>query len=317
MKEFYADLKAKRIEKGLSLETLHERTRLPVAYLEAIEAGELGRLPAGYQRIYLRRYVKEIGLPVEEVMRDFELFSGQHARQGQAPEPEERPQEAPDVPPREIVDDALVETPPSGSQNLWERLREQFQHYQLYAYFWLALACLVLLGVGYVTYHQYQSEKHHQVAIKEITLSDMIRTLQARDSLITRAMKASTVLAANSKPAMVVTLKARERTWIREIRDQKDTTDYILPPGIKRTIEAHERVNLMLGRADGVEVWLNGKNLGVMGQADQVVVNLTLTPGGIASKVLRTARPKSTARTDSARITRTPAHPTPSEAALP
>ncbi|RMG62783.1 MAG: helix-turn-helix domain-containing protein [Calditrichaeota bacterium] len=316
MKEFYEDLKAKRIEKGLSLETIHERTRLPLAYLKAIEEGELERLPTGYERVYLRRYVKEIGLPVDEVMRDFELFAGQEQRPVQ-PVPSPPGGEEPEAPPKEIVDDAVLEAPRPAGQNLWTRIREQFQHYQLYAYFWLALACLVLLAVGYVTYQQYQSEKTHQVAIKEITLSDMIQTLQARDSLITQAMKASTVLKTTSQPGMVVKLKALERTWVREIRDQKDTTDYILPPGIERTIEARGRVNLMLGRADGVEVWLNGKNLGVMGEANQVVVNLSLTPEGIASKVIRTARSKTAARADSTAATPAPAAPTSLEAGLP
>ncbi|MEJ2050014.1 MAG: DUF4115 domain-containing protein, partial [Calditrichota bacterium] len=102
-----------------------------------------------------------------------------------------------------------------------------------------------------------------------------------------------------------VRMKSLERTWIREIRDSKDTVDYILPKGIEREIKAKESVQVMLGRADGVRLWLNGDSLGVMGKADQVVLKLLLNNEGIADKRLKKAtkraieeKPDSTSRTN-------------------
>jgi cytoskeletal protein RodZ len=68
VKEFYENLKKKRKEKGISLEDIHQKSRLSLDYLNAIEAGQIEKLPVGYERIYLKRYAKEVGLDEEEVL---------------------------------------------------------------------------------------------------------------------------------------------------------------------------------------------------------------------------------------------------------
>ena len=50
-----------RQQKGISLETIAASTKLSVRQLEAIEAGEFGRLPGGiYNTNYIRQYARAI-----------------------------------------------------------------------------------------------------------------------------------------------------------------------------------------------------------------------------------------------------------------
>ena len=47
MKEFFENLKQKREEKGITLEDIHQKSRLSLVYLNAIETGEMDKLPSG------------------------------------------------------------------------------------------------------------------------------------------------------------------------------------------------------------------------------------------------------------------------------
>ena len=76
MIEFFENLKQKRLENGIDLDKVAKKTLLNLNILNSIENGEIDKLPKGYRRIYLRRYVKEIGLNPDEVMKDYNLLIG-------------------------------------------------------------------------------------------------------------------------------------------------------------------------------------------------------------------------------------------------
>ncbi len=293
MKEFYENLKAKRQEKGISLEDIYERTRIPRHYLQAIEAGEMDKLPRGYERIYLRRYSREIGLDPDEVIHDYDLLTGRLT-----PSPEETASLSPGENPPPISETSPTRSSPTGNMR---RVVERLNLDRIHKVFWITLAVLTISVAGYMTYQQYIfEEKSRKIEVKEISISELIEDLQAQDSLLTPQLSDNTVLRSEQRPQFTVELRALERTWVREIRDQKDTTEYILPVGLKRSIEAVDQVKFVLGRADGVEIWLNGKNLGTMGEADQVVLSLVLNRDGIVDKRLKKVTRPPTTRSDTA-----------------
>ena len=61
MSDFYKDLKELRIEAGIELEEIHNRTKISLAALRAIESGEFNKLPHTYVRLFVRAYANEIG----------------------------------------------------------------------------------------------------------------------------------------------------------------------------------------------------------------------------------------------------------------
>ncbi|GEM_PF-834902 len=297
MKEFYANLKDKREEKGISLEEIERKTCLSTAYLKAIEEGNLDALPHGYERIYLRRYAREIGLDPEEVLRDFDLFTGRLTpkapRMAKPEQPSPEGESSSTSTPR--LKKSLSVTLPSPFRNLPSGTA--------YRIFWIGIVVILVAVAGYITYQQYIFEKKNRtLEIKEITISDLIENYQRQDSALTPQLSGNTVVQSARKPQVIVQMQALERTWVREIRDDKDTTEYILTPGLKRHVEAVEHVRLLLGRADGVRIVVNGDTLERLGEANQVVTNLLLGKEGIITRRIKTVQataPVDTAATDS------------------
>ena len=58
-----------RQQKGISLETIAASTKLSVRQLEAIEAGDFGRLPGGiYNTNYIRQYARAIDFDESDLL---------------------------------------------------------------------------------------------------------------------------------------------------------------------------------------------------------------------------------------------------------
>ena len=300
MKEFFENLKEIREAKGLRLEDIAKKSRLPVKYLEDIEAGRLENLPLGYDRIFFKRYLVEIGENKEEVWRDFNLFFGTGPLEKDVPYSSDIPKS------EKLYEEEPVqeeETEPQEGEpkksSFFQDLSLRWNLDKLHRYFWVAVTIIVLGGVGYFAYKQFLFVKNSPLEVKEVTVSDFIEEMQRQDSLLTPQLSENTEVKPVVGNGVDVRMKSVERTWIREIRDGKDTVDYILPKGLEREVKAQESVQLMLGRADGVRLWLNGDSLGVMGKPDEVVLRLILKKGGIAEKRLKKATKREEPKPDS------------------
>jgi hypothetical protein len=89
----------------------------------------------------------------------------------------------------------------------------------------------------------------------------------------------------NPQGPLKLDLLSLNRVWVREIKDQTDSTEYILPKGGRHSLSARTQVELVIGRADALEIWLNDSNLGVMGSQNQVA-RVVINQNGIQRKSL-------------------------------
>jgi transcriptional regulator with XRE-family HTH domain len=295
MKEFFENLKQIRQKRNLSLDEISKRSRLSLRFLHDIENGQLENLPKGYDRIFFKRYLKEIGEDRDEVWQDFNLFFGTGPLEKDVPyssdiPPEEKPEELPG-------EDYTIEL--SEEPTFLQKLIIQINLDKLHRYFWILITVIVLGAVGYFAYKQYVFVKNIPPEIKEISVSEYIKEMQQQDSLLTPSISQDSEIAATGSDEIMVELHSVERTWVREIRDERDTTEYILIPGLRRKISASQSVKLMMGRADGVQIWVNDDSLGVMGNADEVVLSLVLSPEGIIEKRLKEPAENASTPTDS------------------
>lgn len=70
--DFGARLRAAREGRGISLRQIADATKLSVSTLEALERGQVSRLPGGiYRRAIVRSFATEIGLEPEDTLRAF------------------------------------------------------------------------------------------------------------------------------------------------------------------------------------------------------------------------------------------------------
>ena len=72
MGDFGSTLKTAREEQGISLRQIAAATKISMGVLEALERGDLSRLPGGiFSRAFVRAYAAEVGLDPEEVVKSY------------------------------------------------------------------------------------------------------------------------------------------------------------------------------------------------------------------------------------------------------
>lgn len=66
-------LRREREQKGITLKTISEQTKVSVSLLEGLEADDLSRWPGGiFRRAFVRGYATAVGLDPDDVVRRFE-----------------------------------------------------------------------------------------------------------------------------------------------------------------------------------------------------------------------------------------------------
>ena len=69
---FGSRLRDARERKGITLDAVAESTKIAVAFLAALERGDISRWPQGiFRRAFVREYARAIGLPVGTTLSDF------------------------------------------------------------------------------------------------------------------------------------------------------------------------------------------------------------------------------------------------------
>ena len=74
MNEFYKNLKAIREDQGISLDEIHERTKINKSVLNLIEDGKFEDLNSTYLRLFLRAYCNEIGVNPDDALEDLKKY---------------------------------------------------------------------------------------------------------------------------------------------------------------------------------------------------------------------------------------------------
>jgi cytoskeleton protein RodZ len=86
-------------------------------------------------------------------------------------------------------------------------------------------------------------------------------------------------------PTGRVVLLAREASWVQV---QSPSRDYItsrtLEPGDQFVIPDRDDLALWTGNAGGLEIWIDGRNIGVLGRSGAVLRDVTLTPESLNAR---------------------------------
>jgi len=76
--EGLGDLRRARERAGLKIEEISARTKIKPAFLRALESGHFEVLPGPFfTRTFLRTYAREVGVPPDEVVREFDRLHGE------------------------------------------------------------------------------------------------------------------------------------------------------------------------------------------------------------------------------------------------
>jgi len=266
MKRLGEFLRGERQARGISLQQISADTRISMKMLQAIEEGDGEQLPAPVLiKGFLRAYAQRIGLDPEDVIVEYQdLIEEVGARQ-------------------------------EAIEKFHQRLHPKSSKKKFFALF-LALGLLAGLALlwSHASYVRRQpktpAEGKSSLSVEvgqKTTRADLAsepnekqpseESTKAADEIETEAGTKSfqpSVLEATveSLPApFVLRVEALERTWLRIIIDESREREYLLQPGEQLTWMARSDVELLVGNAGGIRLFLNDNPLKPLGERGKVV----------------------------------------------
>lgn len=253
--EFFSDLKKIRIEKNLTLDQISRNTRIQAGYLESLESGDLLAIPEVYDKLFFKSYLRSIGVAEEEKYQQF-LLIRESVRKLKTPEP------------------VIVEK---------EKTVKKINYKNILVF--LPIAVVVVIIIFLVKNTSIPDQKE-DLSITEIDVQEVADKIEARIDSVKLVEQEKTI--ADSIDGLNLVLSGAKQTWFRIIIDKSDTSEYMLRPGEKVEFKANKNIRMLVGRADGLKLNFNGKDLDSLGTSQQVVRFLEIDSSGVIAKTLVT-----------------------------
>ena len=255
-KNLFEELKNIRIQKGISLESLAESSRIQLKYLEALEEGNLLDIPAVYDKLFFRSYIKALKVDNEE--KSFEEFLDirKHIR---------------------IDKTTSVINISTSSEDTEKKI---FSHRNIF----VALPIVLIIAViAFLLVNTQMIGNSIEGRVQEINIKNVVERIEAEE----KAKLDSIKLKQQIKSGLSLKVNATKKTWFRVVSDKSDTTEYLLQAGQQIDTRADKTFEFLIGRADGLNLVLNGTSLGAIGTDSSVVRYMLIDSSGVVIKLFK------------------------------
>lgn len=259
------NLRRLRELKKLSLEKVASQTKININFLKHMEGGRFDYLPELFVRNFLKVYVKELGKDAQKILVEYDaIISRGKTRTDTLLENEVQIASSPKKQPDAI---AKVRT------SIGPYLRQK-------KFIWLGVG---LVSVIFILFSLMNGDTDQAAYLSDSTGTALGNTIH-KNNLDTSAMSiASKLFTMNKKLSLEV--KTLEKTWVQIAVDDSAAKDYIFDTGSNANWEAEEKYLLRIGNGGGIRLYLNGVDLGQLGEKGEVVT-LLLNKDGIQSSSL-------------------------------
>ncbi len=238
-------LSSARELKGFDLHDAAQQTRISIQYLKALEQEDFAKLPGEvFVRGFLKNYAKFLGLPEEEVLKKYTEV--RHVAAG-----------APVAAPTTVA----AEQAPAP------QTREKPAKVSLEPWLWGAAIFISILGFLFMAAPEKQPEP--------------VAPLEEHAAVLLSEMTGS---APETKPEkLYLQIVALEDVWLLVRTDSGPQKKAVLKKDENVVWIADERFLLSYGSVGAAKLLLNGEELIVTGQKNEVVRDLEITAAGITS----------------------------------
>ena len=317
--ELGEELKKARLAKKWRLREIARRTRIQIEYVKNLEEGNFNFMPDPVIRGFIKSYARDTGLNQDEILHKYEQIKKGIHIPAELPKPQVKKTEEEKTAPEpttvaaakrktklaapeqlELIqktpptpDKTTVKTPkpaePTRPQEpkTASKLPGKFATYRSEIILAILLV-IILISIVYVYLkfgRSYFGQKEEPV--KKITVFEA-----RKENLAQEALKDSLKAPLPQLPdSVTLRIATRQQTWVRMIIDQKDTSEIMFFPAMKRSFTAKQQFELKMGRADGLLLWVNQDSLGAIGSAGEFVERVVISKQGIIDKKIRRARP--------------------------
>lgn len=254
-------IRSERLRLGLTLEQIATQTKIGQYLLQAIEANQFDRLPGGLlTRSFLRQYAQVVGLDADEVVASFKLRFEEPVLTLTALQPKYGCSQLPLLPILLWFVTAIFGC--AGVYAVWENVRRSLPEKNV----------APLHGSQVIPRSGLQAAKSFQEPLPELTPREQPASVPYASSPLGSEV--------GPKGAIRVVFTATEPVWISIQSDGNPVYTGTLEQQHNKELAASTRMTALVGNAGGLEVSLNGKAIGPIGQHGEVRV-VELTPAGV------------------------------------
>lgn len=242
MRALGEEFRAAREARGLSLSDVAEQIHIRSVYLQALESEDWPTIGAPvYVRGFIRTYARFLGIDAESAVQRFNESGSGGPGQGASP------------PGREASEQGRRSRP---SPFLW------------------AAGTLALLLVAAVVYKYLSLQMGSRTPVA--VLASPAAAASPGGTPVAEAASAEPEASPSPSPSpspsstKTLTVHLSQESWLRVVVDGHNDMEGLFPPGTVRTFHGNV-ADVRIGNAGGVDLDVNGKDLGKLGNSGDVV----------------------------------------------
>ncbi len=278
LKKFGEELKSQREKKAISLNEIHDKTRIDAKYLSEIENGNFDVLPEVYIRAFLRKYANMIEVDEEDIISKYEIAKGEGSEEvDQKKLKKIELDKVADEKPPGTYDDLEDEVPEKQEETTDNKNKNV-----------VLLGTFVLISlIVVILYFFFFSNRSEEIIIEkpiDEIVSGKTEVQSESKADVTEKKSESkpqaSALTAVSHDSLNLRINAIDTAWMRITIDNKFGDEFTLNPRLSKTLKAKTNFKLLIGNAGGVELYLNGKKLPKFGKKGEIK-NISVDSSGI------------------------------------
>ena len=268
MSDYYKDLKELRIEAGIELEEIHNRTKISLAALRAIESGEFNKLPHTYVRLFVRAYANEIGTDEDLALIELEKSLSKESIAKEVKKPNNKFLNLEQDTKKKIV--AKIRPSLISAKNIRTDMVKG-----------VALLSVLIFSIYII----------RQINREEASKSPIIYPSDYEDegAITNQALQndfdlfTESVQIMEEKSPFTLKVSTVERVWYKTKIDSLTFIENILPSGDNRLYEFSDSLIVLFKYSKGLNLYLNGSSLNSFNSSSSPlrmifsVVNKTIT----------------------------------------
>jgi len=287
---FGKKLKKIRQEKELELKNIAEGTKINISYLKNFEEGNFNFLPALYVRSFLKLYLQQLGEDWSSFLSEYDAIKSEEIK-SEATKSEE-------IKSNVIKTDAIksekklmvrvVTDEDLKAIKKPDHLRKQIATILEKIKPYLRQMTILLFGLGaiiifWAIYASIKKEENPPIISAGSTAESLVELQSNLPDTI--ATSPDTNKAITQRAELNLELKAIEKTWLQIVVDDSVAKELTFYRGTVESWRAKEKFKLRIGNAAGIRLFLNGRDLGKLGDPGEVV-KFDLTEQGIQNSSL-------------------------------
>jgi len=247
-----AKLKSLRLQKGLSLEDVHKKTKIHLNILKAIEEDSLVNFSPIYIRGFQKIYCKFLGIDPKECIVDYKEPSSSVR----------------------TVEKEKEKTAPAWQFKLPKvRVKPKALILVILAFFFIIFLFKLGKAVSSKPVKPKQAVKRAPAAV--------VSKPSGKQQVQSTAKEQASAPAAKT---ITLDIHTKEDTFTQVKADGKVVFQNVLRKGRSESWQAKEKIELSVGSAGAVELEVNGKRISGLGRRGQALKNILITKEGMSIK---------------------------------